>query len=117
MQEVNITAADQVPTSEPEEQLPESLSTLLATAVTLRIKQLRTTGGPTIAQAQGVTAHLDRAQAPLFRLPQPGDEDGVTRQTVEALAILAFIPGGVDALGLHCQASGEPSVRIIRLSC
>ena|SRR5271165_4520971 len=117
MQELNTTHSDQARANEPEEQAPESLSTLLATAVTLRIKQLRATGGPTIAQAQRVTAHLDRAQAPLFRPPQLDDEDGITRQTVEALAVLAFIPGGVDALGLHCQANGEPPVRVARLSC
>lgn len=117
MQELKMTEGISERPADFEEQMPDNLSTLLATAVTLRIQQLRAVGGPTVAQAQRVTVHLDRIQAPLFRLPQPAgvEEARTTRQTVETLAVLAFIPGGIDALGLHCQASGSPPVRVARI--
>jgi hypothetical protein len=90
-------------------QSTEQFRQYLATAVTMRIQQLAATGGPTVAQAQAVTDHLDHAQArPLF--PLPGTEHPTTRQTAEALAVLSFIPGGIDALGMHCQASATPPV-------
>ncbi len=84
----------------------------LAAAVTLRIQQFKATGGPTVAQAQAVTGHLDRAQGtPPYALPDT--EHLTTRQIAEALATLAFIPGGIDALGMHCQASANPPVVLL----
>src|SRR5438128_5273017 len=73
----------------------------LATAVSLRIKQLKQEGGPTVALAERLTTHLDQAEAaPLYRLSQAGPQATDTRRLVEALAVLSFIPGGIDALGL-----------------
>ncbi len=87
----------------------------LATAITLRVKQLRQEGGPTVARAERLTTHLDQAEtAPLSQLTQAGPQASPTRRLVEALAVLSFIPGGIDALGLHCQASRDP---VVTLTC
>jgi hypothetical protein len=89
----------------------------LATAVTLRIKQLRLEGGPTVAWAERLTTHLDQAEAaPLYRLSQADQQAPATRRLVEALAALSFIPGGIDALGLHCQANRDPAVTMLCIS-
>jgi hypothetical protein len=95
-----------------EAQSTDQFRQLLATAISIRIQQLQATGGPTLAQAQTITGHVDQAQdAPLYPLPGPAGEDSHTiRQTTEALAVLAFIPGGIYALGLYCQASANPPV-------
>jgi hypothetical protein len=85
----------------------------LATAITLRVKQLRQEGGPTVAQAERLTTHLDQAEGtPLYRLSQADRQACPTRQLVEALAVLSFIPGGIAALGLHCQTSRDPVVSV-----
>ena len=89
----------------------------LATAVSLRIKQLKQEGSPTVARAERLSTHLDQAQAaPLYRLSQVGQEAPAMRRLVEVLAVLSFIPGGIDALGLHCQANRDPAVTILRIS-
>ena len=89
----------------------------LATAVTLRIKQLKQEGGPTVARAERLTTYLDQAEAaPLYGLSLAGQQAPATRRLVEALATLSFIPGGIDALGLHCQASRDPVVTMLCIS-
>lgn len=89
----------------------------LATAISLRIKQLKQEGGPTVVLAERQTTHLDQAEAaPLYRLSQAGHQAPATRRLVEALAVLSFIPGGIDALGLHCQASHNPTVTMLCIS-
>lgn len=89
----------------------------LATAISLRIKQLKQEGGPTVARAKRLTIHLDQAEAaPLSQLSQTGQRASATRRLVEALAVLSFIPGGIDALGLHCQANRDPAVVMLCIS-
>jgi hypothetical protein len=89
----------------------------LATAITLHIKQLKREGGPTVALVERLTTRLDQAEAaPLYRLSRAGLQATATRRLVEALAVLSFIPGGIDALGLHCQANRDPAVTLLCIS-
>jgi hypothetical protein len=82
---------------------------LLAISISMQIEQLIATGGPTGPQAQAVTSHLDYAQATPLPLLSDG-EHPTMRQIARTLAILSFIPGGIFALGLYCQASANPPV-------
>lgn len=104
---------DGIPTqATPGEHQADQFRHLLATAITLRIKQMRATGRPSVRNALAVTGHFDRAQtAPLYPLAgQAGADSHTIRQTAEALAVLSFIPGGIYAQGMYCQASANPPV-------
>jgi hypothetical protein len=43
-----------------------------------------------------------------------GEEETTSfKRIAEALAVLSFLPGGIDAAGLHCQADRTPPVILL----
>lgn len=81
----------------------------LSAFVPLRILELQQQGGITdedLAHVRSyqkdIAAHGDEI---LFRSPQPGQTATRINQLVDAIAVLAFCPGGITLFGMHFDAS------------
>ena len=110
--------AEQVPVSSAQGLLPTALSA----AVPLRIFAIYERGGPTAddwTRLQGLGRLLaERGDQLLFRSALPGETAEVFNALAEALALLAFLPGGVpfgderfDALQILSGLLGEERAR------
>lgn len=87
------------------EQTSELLRAFLETAVTLHVAELRRQGGPTAADLSRVRESLplllEHGDALFFK--EKGRTGQVATAVAEAMAVLAFAPGGVTAFGLHFE--------------
>lgn len=89
----------------------ELLRCTLESTVPFRILELQQFGGPlerdwAEAQAFGDVLAFE-GDALLFQGHRKGDTARVMRGLIRALAVAAFVPGGVTAFGLHFEAHGE----------
>lgn len=98
------------PDSQNNQQLaePESqslLATALSAAVPLRILELCRRGGPTDEDLTRVQAYQEdlstHGEDLFFRSNKPGGSAERFNQTADAIAVLAFCPGGIHIFGAH----------------
>src|SRR5262245_16521250 len=86
----------------------ELLRCTLEASVPFRMLDLAAQGGPTEADWAEARAFADvlafEGDAVLFRGHKKGDTARVMRGLIRALAVMAFVPGGVSAWGLHFDA-------------
>lgn len=84
-----------------------NLMTMMQTAVPLHVLQLKERGGPTaedMAEAQKTSDMLgERGDVLLFGGGKKGECADLFNRTARAIAILAFVPGGVDIFGAHFE--------------
>jgi len=89
------------------------MKTHLSAMVPLLIWEFKAQGGPTEQDYERVReyAHVFGAQGDnlLFQSKTRGLTADLMNKLVEAMAVMAFVPGGVKALGLHFNASGIPA--------
>jgi hypothetical protein len=83
----------------------------LQTCVPLRLAELRRQGGPTEADWQR-TAEVGQEIAEhgdwlMFRGPRQGDTARLVGKVVDAVAMLAYCPGGIDILGVHWEVKKD----------
>jgi hypothetical protein len=81
------------------------LSMALSAAVPLRILELCRRGGPTDEDLTRVQAYQEDLSAHgedlFFRSSKPGGSANRFNQTADAIAVLAFCPGGITIFGAH----------------
>lgn len=81
------------------------LTTFLEASVNLRIAEYRQRGGPTAADFARVQEYVpmfcEHGDAFFFR--QEGRSAEVANAVADALATLAFVPGGVHAFGMNFE--------------
>lgn len=99
---------------EPQHSLREELFLLtVQTAVPLNIAKLRTDGGPNDFQWDWAREFADdlgsMGDILQFKGEKPGQAATMMNRLTYALAIMAFLPGGVDFAGLHFEAVGALS--------
>ena len=87
----------------------EILPTMIQAAVLLRIEELKSRGGPS-------TEDMEKAQKTSDMLGEHGDillygggKKGqcadLFNRTAHAIAVLAFVPGGINMFGAHFEAT------------
>nr|BBH90128.1 hypothetical protein KTC_48790 [Thermosporothrix sp. COM3]BBH90193.1 hypothetical protein KTC_49440 [Thermosporothrix sp. COM3]BBH90258.1 hypothetical protein KTC_50090 [Thermosporothrix sp. COM3] len=84
------------------------LRTHLQRCVPPRIRDYLRKGGPTpedIEQVRGVTRDIARAGDLILYPDGTGREQPYLDELVEAVALLAFAPGGITVMGLHFDAT------------
>jgi len=92
-----------------QEQVTSTLlcATLEAT-VPFRILELRARGGPTDREWEEIRAFADvlacEGDAVLYKGHKKGDTARMVSRLIRTLAVMAFVPGGVTAWGLHFDA-------------
>lgn len=89
------------------------IATHLSATVPFLIWELKAKGGPSEQDYDRVRpyalefgAHGDNL---LFQSKKRGETADVMNKLVEAMAVMAFVPGGVKAFGLYYNASGIPA--------
>lgn len=95
------------------------LAVAMWAAIPLRIMELQARGGPSDADwgglgavAQDLAEHGDLL---LYRGGKKGQSADLFNATAQAIAVLAFLPGGITIFGSHYQA-GEANERVGRQS-
>ena len=87
------------------------LTTMMQTAVPLHIMQLKERGGPSpedMATAQETSDMLgERGDVLLCGGGKKGEAADLFNRTAKAIAILAFVPGGVTIFGTTFEAKHE----------
>jgi len=87
------------------------LQSTLEVAVPFRMLELRQQGGPLERDWQEARDFAEvlatEGDAALFKGHKKGDTARVVKGLIRALAVMAFVPGGVTAWGLHFDA-GTP---------
>jgi len=87
--------------------LPE----MMRAAVFLKIESLKEKGGPTkedIEKAQKTSGMLgERGDVLMHGGGKKGECAELFNRTAHAIAVLAFVPGGVDLFGTHFEAKIE----------
>lgn len=82
------------------------LTAFLQASVPLRIAAYRERGGPTPDDFERVQAHVsllcEDGDALFFR--ENGKTADVANATADAIATLAFVPGGIQVFGLNFEA-------------
>ena len=95
--------------------IPEEtpLALTLALAVPLLIAELAQRGGPTAEDYARVASYADdlafHGDDLLYVSRQPGETALRFQQVAEAIAVLAFCPGGITVFGLHFEAGSSPT--------
>jgi hypothetical protein len=89
------------------------MKTHLSAMVPFLIWELKAQGGPTEQDYERVRdyATIFGAQGDqlLFQSKTRGQTADLMNKLVEAMAVMAFVPGGVKAFGLYFNASGIPA--------
>ena len=89
--------------------MSDLLSTMMQAAVLLKIEQLKDKGGPADAdmkKAQETSDMLgERGDILICGGGTKGDRAELFNRTAHAIAMLAFVPGGVDIFGAHFEAT------------
>jgi hypothetical protein len=87
--------------------MSEHLSIALGAAVPLHIEEIRKAGGPTVEDfkaASGFSGDLaHRGDVLLFGGGKKGEAAELFNKTARAIAVLAFLPGGVTLFGNHWE--------------
>lgn len=84
----------------------------LSAFVPLEIRELQRQGGPSEWHFEAVSALPQQiaSQGDVFQFGgKKGEAASYMGKITEALAIMAFIPGGVTAFGLHFEATAPES--------
>jgi hypothetical protein len=93
------------------------LQTTLEATVPFRMLELRQWGGPTEGDWEEARAFADvlafEGDALLFKGHKQDDTARVMRGLIRALAVMAFVPGGVTAWGLHFDAGTPDSAGLV----
>jgi len=96
------------------------LQSTLEASVPFRMLELRQWGGPTELDWQEARDFADvlafEGDAVLFKGHKKGDTARVMRGLIRALAVMAFVPGGVTAWGLHFDAGTPDSTGAVHCS-
>lgn len=83
------------------------LRTALSAAVPLRILELKVRGGPDDFDRERVQGFSDilgsRGDQLLYRSKKKGETAEMFNGLADALAVMAFVPGGVKFLGMHFE--------------
>jgi hypothetical protein len=93
------------------------LAIAMSAAVPLHIMQLQEKGGPDAAdmkKAQETSDMLgERGDVLLFGGGKTGEPADLFNRTAHTVAVLAFVPGGIDIFGQHFEAirQGNPDSR------
>ena len=94
----------------------EHLSEMMKMAVFFRVEELKAGGGPTAAdmkQAQETSDILgERGDILLHGGGKKGECAEIFNRTAHAVAVLAFVPGGVEIFGTRFEANGRPEGRL-----
>lgn len=89
----------------------ELLRCTLEASVPFRMLELRAQGGPTKAEWEETRAFADvlgsEGDNLLYLSKKKGETARLMRGLIRAMAVMAFVPGGVTAWGLHFDA-GTP---------
>ena len=89
----------------------EHLSEMIKMAVFFRIHELKQRGGPTaedMQKAQETSQILgERGDILLFGGGKKGECAEIFNRTAHAIAVLAFVPGGVEIFGSRFEANGR----------
>lgn len=87
------------------------LAVALQASVTLRIHQLRQRGGPTEKDFARVGPYgqelAEKGDRLLFRGNKPGESAEMFNKLADAIAVMAFVPGGVIAFGTRYESRVE----------
>ena len=85
-----------------------NLSMMMQVAVPLRIEQMKSKGGPSDEDRKRATETSsiigERGDILLFGGGKKGEAADQFNRTAEAVAVLAFCPGGVTIFGAHFEA-------------
>ena len=85
-----------------------NLSSMMAMAVPLYIERLKQNGGPTpedFKKAQETSGLLgERGDVLLYGGGKKGECADLFNRTAKAIAVLAFVPSGVEIFGSHWEA-------------
>jgi hypothetical protein len=96
------------------------LQTTLEATVPFRMLELRQQGGPLDRDWQETRDFADvlatEGDAVLFKGHKKGDTARVMKGLIRALAVMAFVPGGVTAWGLHFDAGTPDSEGAVHCS-
>ena len=94
----------------------EHLSELLKTAVFFRVEELKVRGGPTaedMKKAQETSDILgEHGDILLHGGGKKADCAEIFNRTAHAIAVLAFVPGGVEIFGTRFEATDRPEERL-----
>lgn len=89
------------------------LALTLALAVPLLIAEMAQHGGPTAEDYTRVASYADdlafHGDDLLYTSRKPGETARRFQQVAEAIAVLAFCPGGITVFGLHFEAGSSPT--------
>ena len=91
------------------------LKTQLSAFVPPLIMELQRQGGPTdwhFDQARAFSSTLAYQGDVLLFGGKPGEAAALMGQLTEALAVMAFVPGGISAFGLHFEATPESETAV-----
>ena len=85
------------------------LQTMMQAAVPLHIMQLQERGGPTeedMKEAQETSDTLgERGDILLYGRGNKGECAELFNRTAHAIAVLAFVPGGINIFGSHFEST------------
>lgn len=87
------------------------IKTHLSASVQLEILELRRSGGPNEDQFSAASDlyQFIAERGDLFQFGgKKGEASEYMARLTEVLAIMAFMPGGITAFGLHFEVSGQP---------
>ena len=89
----------------------DNLSAMMQMAVFFRVEELKQRGGPTdedMRKAQETSDILgERGDILLFGGGKKGECAEIFNRTAHAIAVLAFVPGGVEVFGTRFEANGR----------
>ena len=87
------------------------ISIALSAAVPLHIITLKESGGPTSEQfkeLQGISDDLgSNGDKLLYGSKKKGEAASLFNRTARAIAIMSFVPGGIDIFGMHFESKAE----------
>jgi hypothetical protein len=94
----------------------EHLSEMLKMAVFFRVEELKVRGGPTaedMKKAQETSDILgEHGDILLHGGGKKGECAEIFNRTAHAVAVLAFVPGGVEIFGTRFEATDRPEERL-----
>ena len=89
----------------------ECIKLFLDTSVPLRVLALQVKGGPTSEDFKRVSEHSsllgEHGDALMFKSKKKGFTAQVANAVADAIAVLSFVPGGIDLFDRHWESKVE----------